>query len=192
MALSSSKFVFVLLCCHGNVVSPWRVPEAHLFGVVLSQHIVKIPELSNDTSFDSGVLLVMEMWHFQVQNSFCLVVLSCWFPWSQMIHKGERKWASEGCSSSNHSYTKYSVSNHCQRATKWGLVGQMSKLWEDKWLTETEDENWWAHTSWQHISQNESFLWKWIHVISELVIDHYSGIDRYMLCEILSAAILVH
>ncbi len=43
MKHSSSKFVFVLLCCHGNVVSPWRIPEAHLFHFVLSQQIIRIP-----------------------------------------------------------------------------------------------------------------------------------------------------
>jgi hypothetical protein len=72
------------------------------------------------------------------------------------------------------------------------LVGQMLKLWEDKWATETENEIWWSHKSWQQFLQNESFLGKWIHVISELLIDNYSGINRYMWCEILSAAILVH
>jgi hypothetical protein len=40
------------------------------------QHISRTPELSNDTSFNSGVQLAMEMWHFQFQNLFCLVVLS--------------------------------------------------------------------------------------------------------------------
>jgi hypothetical protein len=68
------------------------------------------------------------------------------------------------------------------------LVGQMLNLWEDKWVNETENENWHELTlSWQQISPNEYFLWKWIHVISELVINNYSGIDRYIWCEILLA-----
>jgi hypothetical protein len=73
------------------------------------------------------------------------------------------------------------------------LVGQMLKLWEDKRENETENEN--SHEltpCWQQISPNESFLWKWIHVISELVINDYSVIERYIQCEILSANILVH
>jgi len=73
------------------------------------------------------------------------------------------------------------------------LVGQMLKLWEDKKENETENEN--SHEltpSWQQISPNESFLWKWIHIISELVINDYSVIERYIQCEILSANILVH
>jgi hypothetical protein len=38
------------------------------------------------------------------------------------------------------------------------LVGQMLKLWEDKWATETENEIvTWSQKSWQQILQNESF-----------------------------------
>jgi hypothetical protein len=61
----------------------------------------------------------------------------------------------------------------------------MLKLWEDKWATETENEIWHGHKSWQQFLQNESFLQKWIHVISKLLIDNYLGINRYMQCEIL-------
>jgi hypothetical protein len=71
------------------------------------------------------------------------------------------------------------------------LVGQMLKLWEDKWATETENEIW-RHKSWQQFLQNESFLWKWIHVMRELLTDYYSGINRYIWCEILSASIFIH
>jgi hypothetical protein len=54
-----------------------RVSKAHWIGDSPSQHKCKIPELSNDTSFDFGVILVVEMWHFQVQNWFlfgCVVI----------------------------------------------------------------------------------------------------------------------
>jgi hypothetical protein len=45
-----------------------RVSKAHCIGNSPSQHNCKLPELSNDASFDSGVILAVEMWHFQVQN----------------------------------------------------------------------------------------------------------------------------
>jgi hypothetical protein len=54
VGLSSSKFVFVLLCCHGNVVSPRRIPEAHLFHFALSQQIIGIPGILHKKS-ESGI-----------------------------------------------------------------------------------------------------------------------------------------
>ncbi len=41
-----------------------------------------VPELSNDTSFNFGILLFMEMWHFQVQNLICLVACEVMAPLS--------------------------------------------------------------------------------------------------------------
>jgi hypothetical protein len=64
------------------------------------------------------------------------------------------------------------------------LVGQMLKLWEDKWVTETKNEIWWSHKSWQQFLQNESFLQKWIHVIRKFLIENYSGINRYVVWNI--------
>jgi hypothetical protein len=118
---------------------------------------------------------------FKFKILSCLVVLSWQPPWSRMIHKGERKWASDGRGSKNHSYTKYSVSNHCQRVTKWGVVGWMLKLWEDKWVIETENEfrHDWLQVD-NKISPNESILQKCIHVMRELLINNYSGINRYI------------
>jgi hypothetical protein len=67
-----------LLCCHGIFVSTLRVSKAHWIGDLPSQYKGKLPELSNDTSFDPGVLLVIEMWPFKFKIRFCLVVLS-WY-----------------------------------------------------------------------------------------------------------------
>jgi hypothetical protein len=136
------KICFVWLCCHGTIVSTLRVSKAHWIGDLPSQHKSSLPEVSNDNSFNLGVLLAVEMWHFQVQISFLfgyLVVVTSLKPNDTL------KWANKACGSTNHSYTKYSMSNHCQRATKWGVVGQMLKLWEDMWVTETENQIWQSH-----------------------------------------------
>jgi hypothetical protein len=55
------KIRFIWLCCHGVIVSTLRVSKAHFICDLPSQHKCKIPELSNVTSFDSGVLLVVEI-----------------------------------------------------------------------------------------------------------------------------------
>jgi hypothetical protein len=88
----SSKFIFVLLCCHGNIVSPWRSLKPILFGVAPSQQIIGIPELSNNTSFDFGVLCFMEMWNFQVQNSFLFGVVACHGSFISTLRESKAHW----------------------------------------------------------------------------------------------------
>jgi hypothetical protein len=69
------------------------------------------------------------------------------------------------------------------------LVGQMLKLWEYKWATENENEIVTrSHKSWQQILQNESFLWKGIHLISKLLLDNFWATKKwYMLWNFVSS-----
>jgi hypothetical protein len=78
------KIRFVWLWNHGAIVLTLRVSKTHWVGNSPSQHKSRISELSNDTSFNFGVLLFMEMWHFQVQIRIlfgCEVMVPVSQPW---------------------------------------------------------------------------------------------------------------
>jgi hypothetical protein len=73
----------VWLCCHGAIVLTLRVSKAHWIGDSPSTHTISIPELYNDSSFNFGVLLEVEMWDFQVQIRLfgCVVMAPLSRPW---------------------------------------------------------------------------------------------------------------
>jgi hypothetical protein len=65
---------FVMLCCHGAIVLPGRVPGAMFTGDVMTIIHKALLELCNDTSFLSGVLFLTEMCQFEMQTVLILFV----------------------------------------------------------------------------------------------------------------------
>jgi hypothetical protein len=185
--------------------------------IIIRQHFKKLNNtrqgLQMGTIWEAGFGYIVLLWHNSrmsiLLGQACLTSsshLGIRWLWLWTGQETKKKWNSKA---SGHTGGKQAQGIKTDRSGPWWvtilerekgiqdvplhLVDEMLKLWEDKWATETENENWHELTpSWQQISPNESFLWKWIHVISEIDINNYSGIVRYIWCEILSTDILVH
>ena len=63
-----------MLCCHGTIVSAWRVPGSMFTGDVIMRIKRGLSGLCNDTPFVSGVLFFTKMCQFEILTVLTLFI----------------------------------------------------------------------------------------------------------------------